>query len=94
MKKILIYSSLFISLSLITFTSANCNKNDSDECNACIEAQEHYYDALKANNCDPVICAEAKSKCDAACSFLNISRSYRMEDYCNTNTTPSYNCEN
>lgn len=77
--------SLLISISCIS---------EEDACEDCLDAQKHYFSALKNNSCNTIATLEARGKVINACNN-GVAKADYLVSVCRDpdQPSPSYNCD-
>ncbi len=70
--------------------SGSCEKMNCDDC---IDSQRHYFDKLLLFGCDSDEPADARDRVDADCNKTKTDKAAYLEQVCNDNGTPSYDCD-
>ncbi len=86
------YLKITVALLIILTTFASCDLLEEEEidCDECIAAQKHYFNALQDNRCNTTVTAGARTKVIDACPA---GKAAYIVETCQLGDIPAYSCE-
>ena len=95
MKKIVSKSSLlflFIFIFITSITSGCGEENDDDNCDECISAQKHLFEALQSNRSSATVTNNAFARVKSSCKNGK-EKANNLVSTCQLAETPNYSCD-